>query len=174
MIILKLFHRKKMKRRAIAQIVGTLMMVAVVTSVGGLLLFQGMTAINNFNNYIANSLQLSTASAQESFIIEHVKFDPTPNSKRIDFWIRNTGTVDLTIERIAVVRVDTQELVLYDINVGETVGMTAMEQIIYTTAGGKVNIQTDWLSIGEAVNYKISVTTAQGNSKETTAAPYNT
>ena len=169
MIILNLFHGKKIKRRAIAQIVGTLMMVAVVASVGSVLLFQGMTGINNFNTYLTNTLQLGTNSAQESFVIEHVRFDPTASSKDIYIWIRNTGTVDLTIATIAVVRVDTQELVVYDTSVGQEVEMTDIHQLTETaTFTG-----TDWGDIATTVDYRISVTTAEGNSKRTTTTIYN-
>ena len=127
----QVFHRRKIRKRAVSQIIGSLMMVAIVASVGGLLLFQGMNGINNFNQYLQNTLQLGSSSAQESFVIEHVRFDSTENSKQLDIYIRNTGTIDLTVATISVVRQDTQELYLYDTSVAQLVQMRELVTITF-------------------------------------------
>ena len=171
----QVFHKRTIRRRAVSQIIGSVMMVAIVASVGSILLFQGMNGINSFNNYMTNTLQIGTNAAQESFVIEHVRFNPDDSSKDLEISIRNTGSVDLTINTVAVVKQDDQDLFLYDTNVGQLIEMRELVTITFTSSDYTASFtENDWNDIGITVNFHISVTTAEGTYRSTTTNPYNT
>jgi len=146
-------------------------MVAIVATVGGMLLFQGMNGITAFNNYLQNALTTGSDSARESFFIEHVRFTPQDGVKTIDIWIRNTGTVDIEIDKITLLRIDTQELLIYDNTVDKTIAISAIENITLTAVFPS---ESDWNVIGADEDYKISATTTKGNSRESTITTFNT
>jgi len=169
MIIQNLFYKKKTKRRAVSQIIGSVMMVAIVASVGSILLFQGMNGINSFNQYLEDILRTQSGKSQESFIIEHVRFQP--NSKNVEFTIRNTGFVDLYVNKIVLVRIDTQELVIYAVDRADQVRMTDKDTItIAATFSGSDFITTTY----GTSNYNLAVTTSEGNLAQSTVYPFNT
>jgi len=164
------FHGIKTKRRAVSQIIGSVMMVAIVASVGGILLFQGMNGINSFNQYLQDALQQQSGKSQESFIIEHVRFDT--NSKNVEITVRNTGFVDLYVNKIVLVRVNTQELVIYSENRADEVFMTDMKTITIPATISDSNFGSP-SSYGTA-NYNLAVTTSEGNLAQSSVTPYNT
>lgn len=172
------------KHRGISQIIGTVLMLAIVATFGSVLLIQGVGSIETFNSFVNFYKESQTTAAQESIIIEHVTFVPT--NKTVNFWIRNTGTIEVTIDRITMVKVDTQELVIQN----ET---TAITQTIYQKELEKIQVSTtdaafatissagtwnsNYLATStplSASEYRISITTARGNSFETIARPFNT
>jgi len=102
-------------RRGISQIIGTLFTVAIVASIGSVLLFTGIENITSFNSFLDIVKNTETDKINESFIIEHVRFDPVANSgEKIEISIRNTGSIDITIERIAIHQIENQNLIIYD------------------------------------------------------------
>jgi len=168
-VLTSLKNKKLSGKRGISSIVGTLIMVAVVASIGSVIMFQGLNGINDFNYYLS-FLTGSKNSAYENAIIEHVRFNPTDN--QLDVWIRNTGTVQIEISKITMVNMDTQELIQLDTpNPHTTISISELENIIEhaTNIGGVWDVAQY-----NAAQYRISVTTSSGNSFETTASPFNT
>ena len=169
------------KRRGISQIIGSLFMLAIVTVVGSALFIQGLQGVTDFNTFLAVfSEEGESESVHESIIIEHVRFDPS--SKDVDFYLRNTGEVRAGVDRITMVRVDTQELIINeevdeDIFGKDIIKVTITVTLLPFTPNGSC---TDWSDTGcsneglEGDEYRISVTTGRGNSFETVAAPFNT
>lgn len=179
--------KNKMKqRRGISQIIASLLMLALVATVGTVLLIQGNESVETFNSFVNFYRESQTTSAQESILIEHVTFVPT--NKTVNFWIRNTGTIEITVDRITMVKTDTQEMIIQN----ET---TAITQTIYPKELEKIQVSTpDSIFLGivtaaplkweknylatstplNASEYRISITTARGNSFETIAKPFNT
>lgn len=161
------------KKRGLSSIIGTLLMVAVVATIGFVILFQALNGINDFNYYLS-FLTGSKNTSYESAIIEHIRF--TPNDNILDIWVRNTGTVEMEISKITVVRMDTQELLLTD-NIRTIIPISNAEDIttpsidINGLAAGTPNWEDNPAFITQ---YRISITTSTGNSFETTAVPYNT
>ena len=154
------------KKRGISSIIGTLLMVAVVSVIGSVILFQGLNGINNFNYYLS-FLTGSKDASHESAVTEHVRFNPADNN--LDVWVRNTGTVQLEISRITVVRLDTQAIIINE-NPGATVFLSDTTQINHPDDGA-----FNWSDAGyDTAQYRISLTTSKGNSFETMATPYNT
>ncbi|MGQ0795985.1 MAG: hypothetical protein ACT4N5_07380, partial [Nitrosopumilaceae archaeon] len=149
----------------ISSVVGTLMMVAVVAVIGSVILFQGLNGINDFNFYL--SFLTGSKDIHENAIIEHIRFNPT--TSQLDVWVRNTGTVQLEITKITVVRMDNQELIL-DTNPQATVSINDSELITQNPLS-----PPSWNTAPyDTAEYKISITTQLGKSFETTATPYNT
>jgi len=156
-------------KRGISSIVGTLIMLAVVAAIGSVIMFQGLNGINDFNYYLSY-LTGSKNIINENAVIEHVRFDPATNN--LDVWVRNTGTVQLEVSKITLVRMDTQELIPFsNPNPHLTISIGQLENI---NAQPFPAITWPDPAITPAAEYRISITTLAGNSFETTARPYNT
>ena len=171
---------KGKKRKGISTVIGTLFMLAVVTSVGSVLFIQGIQGVNSFNTFLAIfSEEGESESVYESILIEHVRFVPT--SKAVEFWLRNNGLERVGIDRITMTKVDTQDLVINEDIINPAVSIFGEElKKITVTPSTLPSGCADWNSSGcPGVNladheYRISVTTSRGNSFETIAAPFNT
>jgi hypothetical protein len=97
-------------RRGVSQIIGALFALAIVAAFGSVLLIQGVQGVENFRSIINVFEEFKTPASQEILIIEHVRFHPA--SPKIDIWLRNTGTVDITVDKISLIKVNTQEVIL--------------------------------------------------------------
>jgi len=168
---------KGKKRRGVSTVIGTLLMLAVVTSVGSVLFLQGLTGINTFNNFLAIfSEEGESESVHESILIEHIRFVPT--AVDVEFWLRNNGLERLSIDRITMVKIDTQDLII-DESLNDDIFGQELVKITLTSALLPDNC-TQWDSSGcgsEVLaddEYRISVTSSRGNSFETIARPFNT
>ena len=167
-------------RRGISNIVGTLIMVAVVAAFGSVIMFQGLNGINDFNYYLS-FLTGSKNSVNESAVIEHVRFDPSiigPTTNAVDIWIRNTGTTQLEISKVSIVKMDTQVQIFANNN-RVTIPINQLVNINQSpiTPAGIVWNTAQYCGLTFptcTVSYRISITTASGNSFETTATPFNT
>ena len=167
-------NKKLSAKRGISSIVGTLIMVAVVASIGSVIMFQGLNGINDFNYYLS-FLTGSKNSVNESAVIEHVRFDPTTNA--MDVWVRNTGTTQLEISKVSIVKMDTQIEIVANNN-RATIPINQIVNINQspTTPAGIVWDSATYCGTPPtcSTSYRISITTASGNSFETTATPFNT
>ena len=172
MLISLIKNKNLSSKRGISSVVGTLIMVAVVASIGSVIMFQGLNGINDFNYYLS-FLTGSKNFSQENAIIEHVRFDPVTND--LDVWIRNTGTVEFEITKITVVKMDNQVLILNK-NPRTIVPISEIANIHVLVADMPVG--PVWLDAAYSAPpnniYQISITTLSGNSFETTASPFNT
>ena len=154
-------------KRGLSSIVGTLIMVAVVASIGTVILFQGMNSINAFN-YDLSFLTGSKDALFENISIEHVRFNPTTND--VSLYVRNIGTQEVEIDKITMVKIDTQELILNN-KTSEKIFISDLKNMtqLPTITGGAWNVNQY-----NNTEYKISITTKAGNSFETIARPFNT
>lgn len=160
-------------RRGVSQIMGSLFMITIVTSVGTILLFTGIENVENFNSFLDNIRNTEIDKINESFILEHVRFDPVANSgEKIELSIRNTGSVDIVVDRIAIHQIENQVLIIYD---------TDPNLEIFT---GEIKTQTytDWIGADIDITdieyadkqYRVSVTTSRGTTVETITKAFNT
>lgn len=155
-------------RRAISQIIGALMMVAIVTVVGTAILFPGLSAIQDFRNVMEVEGDKAD-SARESLLIEHVRFNPT--SDVIIISVRNIGTISAIVDTITIVKIDTQDLLLNQNAINDEIFVKEVSDITYNANLGG----SDWQdSPYNDKSYEISVTTVRGNSFKVVAIPYNT
>ena len=141
--------------------------MAIVVPIGTVLLVNGTSEINQFNNELSNTLEFQNQGIQEDLIFEHIRFDPT--SKDVMIAIRNTGTIESAIERIILMNTTSQDILYYNDN---------LASFMFIKDAGRINFQvnsidTDW-SNNAGHDIKISITTARGNFFETIARPFNT
>jgi len=160
------------KRRGVSQIIGSLIVLAVVASVGSVILFQGLNQINAFNYSLTFLDREHNEALREDILFEHVKFDPNTND--LVLYLANIGSIDSTVATLTVVKVDTQEMLLAWEDVDDTI-LIEDHIIIHknvTLPGPNIWNQTNYNST--TFDYKISITTSKGNFYSTVASPYDT
>lgn len=157
------------KRRGISQLIGTLLMLAVVASIGSVILFQGITKINDFNFALAVLKDQGAESTGENMVIEHVRFNPTGTD--VTFHVRNIGISAGTITTVTVVKLDTQELIISNNTLSTEIFANELVSIQKTAS---LSLATQWDdSDYKTSEYRISIITQRGNVFEKVATPFN-
>jgi hypothetical protein len=149
-------------------------MLAIVIPIGTVILFNGTSEINAFNNELSNSLEFRNDGVQEDLIFEHVRFDPS--SKQVMISLRNAGTVETTIDRISIINMTNQKLVfkITDISTFSPITLSLKNSTDITVDA--VDIEGVNWSTGDPTGkeYRVSVITSRGNFFDTVARAYNT
>ena len=159
------------KRRAVSQVMGSVVILGVVTSIGSVVLFNGMNQINAFSYDLTFHDKAKNEAFRENLMFEHVRFEP--GTDQIVLYLANIGTTESTIESITVVKLDTQNiLVNWDESVGTTIEIKDSSDPVIINAN--LNSQTWDDPTYRTSEYKISITTSKGNFFSTVASPYNT
>lgn len=156
-------------RRAVSQIIGTLFMLAIVVPIGTVIVTKGLNQVGEINNRLASGITLENEKGQEDIVFEHIRFDPA--SKQVTISIRNVGTTESTINKVTIVKMETQELIVNDqnisVNVQPKIGLTISEI-------GNISVAQWDDPIYRDAEYKIAITTENGNFFEISARPFNT
>ena len=167
------------KRRGISQIMGGLLMLAIVVPLGSVVLFSGITEITAFNNSMANTVEYRNNGIQEDLVFEHIRFEPT--TKKVTITAFNTGSVEIVVDRITLVNMTNQDI-LFDIYSVATF----VPIVLPVQKSMDIDINADLLRYGNPLfnwedgenptnwEYRISIITARGNFFDTVARPYNT
>ncbi len=167
------------KRRGLSQIMGGLLMLAIVVPLGSVVLFSGITEITAFNNSMSNTIEYRNNGIQEDLVFEHIRFEPT--TKKVTITAFNTGSVEIVVDRITLVNMTNQDI-LFDIY---SVG-TFVPIVLSVQKSMDIDINADLLRYGNPLfnwedgenptnwEYRISIITARGNFFDTVARPYNT
>jgi hypothetical protein len=159
------------KRRAVSQVMGSVVILGVVTSIGSVVLFNGMNQINAFSYDLTFHDKPKNEAFRENLMFEHVRFEP--GTDQIILYLANIGTTESTIESITVVKIDTQNiLVNWDESVDTTIQIKESSDPVIINAD--LNSQTWDDPTYRTSEYKISITTSKGNFFSTVASPYNT
>lgn len=158
------------KRRAISQIMGSVVILGVVTSIGSVILFNGMNQINAFSYDLSFHDKAKNETYRENLMFEHVRFEP--ETDQIILYLANIGTTESTIESITVVQLDTQNILVDWKDVSSTIQIKESSNPI--TINANLNSLTWNDPIYRNSEYKISITTSKGNFFSTVASPYNT
>ncbi len=159
------------KRRAVSQVMGSVVILGVVTSIGSVVLFNGMNQINAFSYDLTFHDKSKNEAFRENLMFEHVRFEP--GTDQIILYLTNIGTTESTIESITVVKLDTQNiLVNWDESIGTTIQIKESSDPVIINAN--LNSQTWDDPSYRTSEYKISITTSKGNFFTTVASPYNT
>ncbi|MBM3910348.1 MAG: hypothetical protein FJ356_01715 [Thaumarchaeota archaeon] len=172
------------KRRAVSQVIGALFALAIVATFGSVLLIQGVQGVENFTAFLNIFEQTEAKSAQEVFIIEHVKFNATAtgdNHVEIDVWVRNTGKIDIIVDKISIVKINTQELIANAEGINKNIFQKEVVRIGFTSANVTMPTVspcpcTDWEDVFVAegsTEYRVTVTTIRDKSVETVAGLFN-
>jgi len=151
------------------------MLLAIVVPLGTVLLINGTSQINAFNNQMTGSLVYNNQGLREDLIFEHVRFDPTSITGDVTISLRNIGSVEIIIDRVILVNMSNQNI-LYKID-----DMSAFVPLIIpikTSVDLTIDANPEGGSWDSATivdkEYRISIITARGNFYDTVARPYNT
>lgn len=181
-------HKKSSikKRPAVSNIIGSLVVLAIVASVGSVILFQGLNQINAFNYDLTLHEKERVNELREDIIFEHVRFDPDPDplngGDNLHLFLANVGTVDTQIISVTVVKINTQELIFNretpPIPTDAYIPIEDHTEIIMEDANLGTPPDDVWsgslgVPYGPGNTYKITVGTAKGNFFTTIAEPYN-
>jgi len=157
-------------RRGINQIMGSLFMLALVVPIGTVVLTKGLNEAGEISNRLASGITYQNEGGREDVVFENVRFEPAGNEVVVS--LRNVGTVDLTINKITMVKGDTQDLLIND----KTLAINAQPKVgMDITVPANLQFSQRW-DDPNYVNseYKISILTSKGNYYETVARPFNT
>jgi len=159
-------------RRGVSNIIGSLIVLAIVASVGSVILFQGLNQISAFNYDLRTFDEQYSAELREDILFEHVRFEPTNTD--VILYLANIGSIDTTVATVTIVKIDTQELLLR----GEFLANNTilLEDHIELNATAVLTVGTmQWDdAYYNDTNYKISITTSKGKFFDTIAKPPNT
>ena len=171
---LSIIAMSSMQRRGISQVIGSLLMLAIVVPLGSIILFNGTTQINAFNNELSNSLEFRNNGIQEDLIFEHIRFDK--NSKEVMISLRNAGTVETTIDRISIVNMTNQKLVfkITDISSFSPIVIPIKNSTDITVSAEDIEGINWGAGDPSGKEYKISIITLRGNFFDTVARAFNT
>ena len=109
--------------------------------------------------------------ANRSIIFEHVRFVPTTDEVIIS--LRNTGSIDTSINKITIVKMDTQELLL---SVDDLAPYLSIKDVGDITLNANLPV-ADWNAMNATSpdsEYKISLTTSRGNFFDSVSRLFNT
>ncbi|HEX9845416.1 MAG TPA: hypothetical protein VGA92_03015 [Candidatus Nitrosotenuis sp.] len=158
------------KKRGVSQIIGTMFMLALVVPVGTVIVTKGLNEVGEMSNRLTSGITYQNEGGREDIVFEHIRLDPTGN--QVTITLRNAGTIDTTINKITMVKIDTQELLISD----KSLAVDAQPRIgtdILSTASLQFSGRWDDPNYVNS-EYKISILTSKGNFFETVARPFNT
>ncbi len=150
-------------RRGVSQIIGSLIVLAIVASVGSVILFQGLNQIAAFNHDLQLHDTERNLALREDVLLEHIWFDMT--GKNVTLYLANIGSTDTTIATVTIVKIDTQELILREeILADNYIPLEDHIELNVTANLPNFILVEEWQDeYYNSTNYKISVTTAKGN-----------
>lgn len=158
------------KRRGVSNIIGSLIVLAVVASVGSVILFQGLSQISAFDQELNLHDKEHSAALREKILFEHVRFDP--DSQELTLYLANIGSIDTTISQVTVVKIDTQELIIRErpAAVNATILIEDHQEI---TLNPVLTTGVWNSSYYNSSDYRIVVSTSKGNFEDKIVRPYN-
>ena len=176
---MKIVHSKSIlkNRRAVSQVMGSVVIMGIVSSIGSVILFNGMDSISAFTYDLSFHEASKNQIHREDIVFEHIRFEPNTDNLEID--LANVGTVESTIASITILNIDNQEIVANWVNVDETIQLQDNRQIVLDLLDDSeiILIQGSgtWNDAAYVNSeYKISLTTTRGNFFTTVASPFNT
>ena len=164
-------------RRAVSQVMGSVVILGVVSSVGSVILFNGMDSISAFTYDLSFHEKSKNQIHREDVIFEHIRFEPNTDNIEID--LVNIGTVESTISTITIMKIDNQEIIANWVEINQLIPLQENQRITLDDIDDAEIILTPPTAIwndAEYLNseYRISLTTTRGNFFTTVASPFNT
>ena len=155
---------------------GSIVILGIVTSVGSVILFNGMESISAFTYDLSFHEKSKNQLHREDIIFEYVRF--VPNTDNITIDLLNIGTVESNISTITIMKIDNQEIIANWVNVNQSIQIKDNQRITLDVVDDSEIILTGTGIWNDATylnsEYKISLTTTRGNFFTTVASPFNT
>ncbi|MFQ5475401.1 MAG: hypothetical protein ACE5DT_00030 [Nitrosopumilus sp.] len=165
----KLCNLSPKNRRAVSQVIGSVAILGVVSSVGSVILFNGMDSISAFTYDLSFHEPTKNQIHREDIVFEHVRFEP--NTDIISMDLTNIGSVESTISTVTILKIDDQEIIANWVDVNQPIQIKDNQQIVLDNLA----LGTTWNDVNYMdKEYKISLTTTKGNFFTTIASPFNT
>ena len=162
--------KKLTSRRGLSQIITSLILIAIVATVGSVVLFRGLGEINSFSININNLDQNRVKGIQEDLVMENIHFKE--NTKQIELSITNFGSVPITISSIVITESNTQNVIYSSRVRSDTLEILENKKITLTTNPTSTSGTFD-ASIKD-YDYVISILTSRGTYFAEFASPFNT
>ena len=165
-------------RRAVSQVMGSLVILGIVSSVGSVILLNGLGSVSAFTYDLSFHEKSKNLTHREAIIFEYVRFEP--NTDNIAINLANIGTVESTISTITILKIDTQEIIANWVDVNQHIQIKDYQKItLDDVVESEIQLTGDvtdtWNDvIYRTSDYKISLTTTRGNFFTTVASPFNT
>ncbi len=163
-------------RRDVSQVMGSLVILGVVSSVGSVIMFNGLGSVSAFTYDLSFHEKSKNLMHREDIIFEHVRF--VPGFDHIEIDLLNIGTVESTISTITILKIDTQEIITNWVDINQSIQIQDNEKITLTGSNSEVLLTPIGSTWNDAKylnsDYKISLTTTRGNFFTTIASPFNT
>ncbi len=164
-------------RRAVSQVMGSVVILGIVSSVGSVILFNGMNSISAFTYDLSFHEASKNQIHREDLVFEHVRFEPNTDNLEID--LANIGSVESTIASITIINIDNQEIITNWVDLDQTIQLKDNQQIILDLIDDTqillVQGSGTWNDPAYVNSeYRISLTTTRGNFFTTVASPFNT
>ncbi len=161
-------------RRAVSQVMGSIVILGVVTSVGSVILFNGMNEISAFTYDLSFHETSKNQIHREDLLFEHVRFEP--NTDNIEINLVNIGTIESTVSTITILDIDTQEIIANWVEVNHSIPIKDYQKITLDDVNDSEILLTPITSTWDdghynTDTYKISLTTTRGNFFTTVASP---
>jgi flagellin-like protein len=144
---------KHARRRAVSEIVATLIMIAVVASLGVLAFTFASSGLGSLSQSFSSLMGGSGDAISEKFVVEQVTFT-TAGTQGADVYVRNVGTISATLVSVYIVD-QTSNTFISQTTVSTAVNVGTFVDIPHTTL-------TFTPSHGHA--YSFTVTSSRGNS----------
>jgi hypothetical protein len=149
-------------------------MLALVIPIGAIILSSGMGEVSEFNQKVGVNGKQMIERVQEDVVFEHIHF--VPSSKEVILSVRNTGVIETDINKITIVRMNTQDLIFSQDNLGDFLPLKDYADI--SIQGNLPGTDTwndgDINGMYRDSDYKISIITTRGNFFDIIARPFNT
>ncbi|MCV0366902.1 MAG: hypothetical protein K5798_06545 [Nitrosopumilus sp.] len=156
---------------------GSVVILGIVSSVGSVILFNGMNSISAFTYDLSFHEASKNQIHREDIVFEHVRFEPNTDNLIID--LANIGTVESTIVSITILNIDNQEIISNWVDLDQTIQLKDNRQLVLDLLDDAQIILVQgsgtWNDPAYVNSeYRISLTTARGNFFTTVASPFNT
>ncbi len=161
-------------RRAVSQVMGSIVILGVVTSVGSVILFNGMNEISAFTYDLSFHEKSKNQIHREDLVFEHVRFEPSTDNISIN--LVNIGTIESTVSTITILNINTQEIIANWVEVNQSIPIKDYQKITIDDIDDSEILLTPISSTWDdghynTDTYKISLTTTRGNFFTTVANP---
>ena len=161
-------------RRAVSQVMGSLVILGIVSSVGSVILLNGLGSVSAFTYDLSLHEQSKNLAHREAILFEYVRF--VPNDDNIEINLTNIGTVESAISTITILKIDTQEIIANWVKVNHSIQIKDYQKITLDDINDSEILLTPVSSTWDdghynTDTYKISLTTTRGNFFTTVASP---
>jgi hypothetical protein len=156
---------------------GSIVILGIVSSVGSVILFNGMSSISAFTYDLSFHEKSKNKIHREDIIFEHVRFEP--NTDNIAITLANIGTVESTISSVTILKIENQEIIANWVDVNQPIQIKNQQKITLDDVDESEILLTPISSTWNDdayfnATYKISLSTTRGNFFTTVASPFNT